>query len=234
MRLLSFVFFIALYLVFTHTNCGIESSYLRKKRENITLEDFGVFMVQINGSVWNDFDRTLLRGEDRIKKCLKDVDLCMENGKNLLIGLKKIIYSYFIYFVGNKYVRKNLTYLSYSLQMYKKQYIKKYISNNNNNIENTSCIIFNLFLVIDLGFVLHCFITLFLEIIYRQIIFLLYFYLVHTSLYQLYCLYKIVTSLSSYVIINFCICNTLYIAVRFIVVVVVFYRSKHCSYICIF
>lgn len=96
MKTLSFAFFVTLYLVFTHINCGIESSSVKKRclkewieQKNQSDEDFNVFMVRhLNKSALNGFDEgeeTLMRGQDELeeigKHCLKNTAKCRKDGK---------------------------------------------------------------------------------------------------------------------------------------------------------
>lgn len=84
MRTLSLAFFVTLYLVFTHTNCGIKSSYLQKRRlkqrvqEKNQSED--VFVV-FNSSEINRFEKTLVRDEHKGERCLKNLDECFKSGE---------------------------------------------------------------------------------------------------------------------------------------------------------
>lgn len=85
MKTLSFAFFVTLYLVFTHTNCGIESSYLHSavQKEGTgnggqnRSSGFDVLTVHVNQTL----DLPLLGSKGNGEVCLGNVTQCIRSGK---------------------------------------------------------------------------------------------------------------------------------------------------------
>lgn len=86
----SFVFFVVLYVVFTHINCDIKSSCAETGKQ-LRAELFGEDgFSERNAGNRSDVQRSgvveiqtgLLSNEEKGKLCLKNVTRCVENGKS--------------------------------------------------------------------------------------------------------------------------------------------------------
>lgn len=76
MKTLSFAFLVALYLVITHINCGIESSYLKRAEGGRNGSGVGLVEVHVKPPLASPF----VDDEEKGKTCVKNMTRCLQDG----------------------------------------------------------------------------------------------------------------------------------------------------------